>query len=826
MRFTIERLRTLVLVAGVLLVVALGVFLGLAKFRNRFIRKDLPQRLGLNIQEEAKDFVLSHSVGPHMQYKIRASKQVQLKQDGKVMLQLHDVVIELYGEDGGLVDRIAGNEFDYNPNSGIAKADGPVDITAMKPTVAPSIAPKATASQALTTRQKSGSLGTAAQTASSGEIHVQTSGLVFDRNSGEASTNQSVQFTLAQGSGSAIGAKFDAHQGLLTLDREVNLAIQRGEEPVKLFAQHALFDRDEKTCELTAATIRYGNGASSAEDAKVHFRDDGSAERLDAGRGFSVITTTGGRLTAPTGTLEFDEHNQPRRGHLQGGVTMDSENKGRKVHGTSPKMDLVFAAKGELKSAHLERGVQIVSDEQTASPEGDLHAHRSWMSPVLDIAFRNAGKQKVEPAEMHGTGGVTIVTTSQHGTGPASPEKMTADEVTGEFGPGGTLTAVTGRGHTSIAQTGANGTQQTTSGDVLVAHLAPAGATKAANHNSVGGAMQIASATVEGNVVLTQQPAQKGGAVQPALRATAGRADYDSEGEWLHLTRYPRVKDGALELSSAKLDVSQESGNAFARGNVKATWEASGETKPTAKTGKANASGMPSDFGAKGLTHVVAHEAELQRSGVATFKGSARLWQQGNSIAAPVIVLDRNRQVLTAEGTDAKKPVQVVLVSATAEVAGKQGASKQEGSSVITIRGGELKYSGAERKAVMRAGSAGRVVASTTDVKIKSNEVELFLLPPGNHAGKNGGAAQLDRMTSTGDVEISSGERHGLGEKLVYTGDSGNYVLTGTSSARPSFTDPVRGTVTGEALIFNSRDDSVKVEGDGQKTTTVTTAPK
>ena len=81
-------------------------------------------------------------------------------------------------------------------------------------------------------------------------------------------------------------------------------------------------------------------------------------------------------------------------------------------------------------------------------------------------------------------------------------------------------------------------------------------------------------------------------------------------------------------------------------------------------------------------------------------------------------------------------------------------------------------------------------------------------------------------MTSTGHVEISSGGRRGTGEKLVYSSDSGNYVLTGTSSALPRLTDPVRGSVTGEALSFNSRDDSVKVDGDGRKTTTVTTAPK
>jgi len=117
-------------------------------------------------------------------------------------------------------------------------------------------------------------------------------------------------------------------------------------------------------------------------------------------------------------------------------------------------------------------------------------------------------------------------------------------------------------------------------------------------------------------------------------------------------------------------------------------------------------------------------------------------------------------------------------------------------------------------------------VTSNADTTTKSNELELTLLPPGNHAGKDGASAQVDRMTSTGHVEILSGGRRGTGEHLVYTSDTGNYVLTGTAAAPPKLTDLARGTVTGQALIFNSRDDSVSIEGDGRKTTTVTTAPK
>ncbi|HVU47530.1 MAG TPA: hypothetical protein VHD85_15465, partial [Terracidiphilus sp.] len=72
----------------------------------------------------------------------------------------------------------------------------------------------------------------------------------------------------------------------------------------------------------------------------------------------------------------------------------------------------------------------------------------------------------------------------------------------------------------------------------------------------------------------------------------------------------------------------------------------------------------------------------------------------------------------------------------------------------------------------------------------------------------------------------ASGTRKGTGEKLVYTGDDGKYVLTGTASAPPRLTDPARGTVTGEALIFNSSDDSVSIEGGGRRTTTETLAPR
>jgi lipopolysaccharide export system protein LptA len=439
---------------------------------------------------------------------------------------------------------------------------------------------------------------------------------------------------------------------------------------------------------------------------------------------------------------------------------------------------------------------------------------------VADVDFRNGANGRLLMSAVKGAGGVVITGESQKAGGPVVPSRMAADEVTGEFGNHQELTRITGVGHASLEQTTATGARQTTSGDRLVAVLASVGKTSGQAAGQSDLAQQIQSATIDGNVVLTQQ--KPGETAQEEMRATAGHALYDGGSEWLHLTQNPRIDDAALQFTADKLDISQSSGDAFARGNVKATWLEAGPA--AAKQGKTAPGGLT--FGGQGPAHVIAAEAQMHRdTGEATFRGNARLWQDANSVAAPVIVLNQSRQTLVARSAGAGQPVSLVLLSG-AQSAGKAKEKTGSGPSVIRVRAGDLKYSGAERKAVLRAGSVGQVVAETAEATTSSNEVELVLLPPGNHAGPGGTAAQVDHLTARGNVAVTSNGRRGTGEQLVYSGDSGQYVLTGTAGSPPKMTDPVHGTVTGEALIFNSRDDSVSIEGQGHKTLTQTVAPK
>jgi lipopolysaccharide export system protein LptA len=824
-QLTIERLRTLVVAAGVLLVVALVVFLAVGRIKSHLNIRELPKRLGVDIQQEANGVTYSHALGAHAQFKIHASKAEQLK-DGQILL--HEVRIELFGQDGDRLDRIEGNEFNYDEKSGTAVAAGPVEITLMRPAVAPAIAPNATPDQVVKGKAISKPLASAAATAASGEVHVETSGLTSNWHTGVTTTSQRVNFSLTQGGGSAMGATYDSQQGTLTLDHDVELTTRRGSDTVQIHAAHAEFERDEHSCQLRAATAQYRGGKATASEAKLIFREDGSAVRLDATSGFSLATATGGHLAAPTGAMDFDEHNQPRHGHLEGGVLMESVSAGRQIHGTSPSADLDFSPQGDLRLAHLERGVEMSSeavsnaaDQKSGSAASTVRQSRRWRSSVADVQFRDVGGGRVEPAAIRGSGGVVITGESQRGNSAPVPSRLAADEVSGEFGADSQLTVMNGTGHASIMETTATGAKQTASGDRLEAHFAPgSGAGLGARSE------QVQSAILNGHVVLVEEPAAKPGAkADDPMRATAGQAVYEGAGEWLHLIQSPRVEDGAMQLSADKIDVSQQSGNAFAHGNVKATWRdesKSGSGRPA--SGSAGHDNMT--LGGEGPAHAVADDVEINKTtDEATFKGHARLWQQANSISAPVIVLERQKKALNATSTNPAEPVRVVLLTnggmPSASTAGKNSAGKSARPSVIRVRGSDLVYSDLERKAVMVGGAMGSVVAETESATSTSNQVELYLLPAGTRS--TAGQGQVDRMKASGHVLVSSESRRGTGELLTYTGSTGEFVLTGTAAAPPRIIDPVRGTVTGEALIFHSGDDSVSIEGGGRETRTETT---
>ena len=808
MRITIERLRTLVLAAGVLLVVALAAYLAVGKWRSTLSGRDLPRRLGANIQQEGRGITYTEAHGGHMLFKIHASRAEQLK-NGHALL--HDAQIEFFGQDGRSLDRISGSDFEYDQRSGMGTAAGRVEITLTQPQTAGA---------------NSGSAKLPRVPQAAHTVHVESSGVSFNQNTGVLTTAKPVNFTMAGGSGSALGARYDSEQGFLVLEHAVELNTMRGGRKVRVHAAHAEFERGEQVCRMTDANADFGKGQAVAGRVTILFGRDGSAQRLDAMDGFTLATTGGGRVTAPKGTLIFGVRNQPRNGEMQGGVKLESVSGGRQLQGSAPSAQMQFGAQGQIRHMALSQGVEISSNAQSGAGAQALRVARTWRSPVAQVDFRATQQGKVEPADLHGWGGVVVTSRTQRGTAAPVPAQFAADEVTGKFGPGAELTAMDGMGRAKLEQTLADGARQTASGDRIEARFAPA-APREDKAGAGQGAAEIQSAVLEGHVVIVQQPAQKKGEqAQPPLRATAGRATYAEAGQRLQLSQSPRVENGGLQLTGNTIDVSQQAGQAFAHGDVKATW-----LQQAGGTGEPKGASAGPGFGGQAPAHVVADEAQFsQAGGDAVFRGHARLWQGANSIAAPVIQLNRQKQTMIARSGLRGEPVQAVLLAtgeAAAGMAPKQASQRDPKKAsrepaVIRVTGREFTYSDALHLAVMTGAPEDQVVAEAGGAACRAQKVVLALKP----RGSGNETAEVERVTASGDVVVSSQGRRGAGAKLVYSSLTGEYALTGTPAEPPSLTDPARGTVTGAALIFNSRNDSVSIEGRGHQTQMETTAPR
>jgi lipopolysaccharide export system protein LptA len=242
---------------------------------------------------------------------------------------------------------------------------------------------------------------------------------------------------------------------------------------------------------------------------------------------------------------------------------------------------------------------------------------------------------------------------------------------------------------------------------------------------------------------------------------------------------------------------------------------------------KAGTQNAPPGMGGNGPVHVIAdraamHHATNQNDFYGTVKEPARLWQDTDSLTAPAIEIDRNNSQLKAWGEDTgSEPV------VHANFTSAMGAKHQQ--SVARVQSQTLVYSDKDRLADFR----GTVSMEQSDEVIHADDGLVYLKPaqaggkkPAASPNPPGQNSQIDHLVATGHVVFTQPGRKGEGEKLVYTADDGRYVLTGTPGALPHLWDSAHGTTTGTALLFNSQDGSVEVNGGQSSAVTDTRAPK
>ncbi|AXC11767.1 hypothetical protein ACPOL_2445 [Acidisarcina polymorpha] len=823
----IARLRRLIVSLAVLLIAVLALFFLYARHKAHQLIRDLPGKLGVDVTRSSDGFTYSQSVKGQTAFTIHASNAVQYT--GGSSATLHNVVITLYGAHGDRNDRITGSEFNYDQKAGVVTAKGEVQIDLQGATGANAAANSGTSQQANAPSESS--------KLDPGTIHVKTSGLIFNQNTQLATTTQYVEFTTAKGAGHSTGATYDVQKGLLVLDSSVELTSNRDGEPIAVHASHLEFLRNSLQAFLLKPISDYQSERTSADQAIVYFRKDGSAEHIDSQGHVHLVTNDGRDLTAGKAKVLLDVHSQPTRADVGGGLNFISHQQGadntsQQMHGIAVEATLEFASGGTLHHAQARDAVSFVDQQNGLSDDPGGSSTRELRAPQVDIDFLPPSKDDAQSRsianQVLASGGATAVLHTIRTKGPSQNTTIKGDQLLASLRDGHAITSLHGAGHTSVVDASPNGANSVTSGDTLQVNFATPGSRPAssAKQNPTAAAgldtAHIQSVIQEGNVVIIQTPAAKPDHPATPTRATALRADYDAATQILRLQGSPRVNDASTDLTGDEIAYHRDSGVADVTGNVKATYA---QAKPAANPGAGPAVSTGAvGLGSQGPRHVVSNSATLdQGHGKAIFRGQARLWQGPNSVAAPIIEVQRTPETLKAYGESSTSAAVTTVMTST--------AGPQHQSNVFRVHSQNLIYADAEHKAVF----TGAVTAEDASGTIHSDQIEAFLAtpnPPTNpsvkpeHPSAESGQSRIERIVATGHIVLQQPGRRGLGERLIYTSQDGKFVLTGTSATPPRLYDQIHGNVSGEALIFNSQDDSVSVTGGQARTVTNTRTAK
>jgi lipopolysaccharide export system protein LptA len=711
--------------------------------------KNKADKLGVDIQQSADQFTLSKSEGGRTLFTIRASKAVQVK-GGHA--ELRDVNIVVYGNQGNRFDQIYGKSFEYDAKTGIVQAAGEVHIDLQGVAVGqirPDLAPPKELQN---------------------PIHLKTSGLTFDRNTGIAMTNERIDFRVPQASGSAVGATLESKSNRLTLHSDIELQ-QSGDNGAKLVAKSGLITKDPPRIEFTDARMSRQTSDIDAQRLTVYLRDDNTIEKVLANGNVTAVThgKTEARAQAPQGLVLVDGKNQVRTATLSGGVNFESLGE-QPTHGTAGRVLFDFGGNNRLDKVHAVDNVRLVQDPPKDHPNGQT---MTLNGQAIDYFVRQHRAESVGPGEM--------LLRSGDG-GNKSSTVATADRITAIFSAKGRLETLVGTPNTKIVSSNPGQSDKVTTSNVLTLSMNPAGG--------------LARIVQEGDFHYIQAAAKPG---EAGSEATAAKAVYDPQTEMFTLSGNPRVTDAGATTTADHMRVNRRTGDAFANGSVKTTYS---ELKAQ-PNGALLATSDP--------IHVTAASMVAHRTGgTAVYSGGARLWQGSNIVEAPTIDFDRDKRTVVAQGKPGQ-PVSTVFVQPSQN--GKQ--------SPVNVTGSRLSYSDSDRQAHFDGG----VVLRSSDGTISADRATVYLLPRQQNASTSkisveNSASQLEKIVAEGHIVIQQGGRRGTGDKLVYLAKDASFTLTG---GPPSIFDAEHGKITGVSLTFFSHDDRVLVEG-GKSAPSVTKA--
>jgi len=773
MPVSVSRLRRWFAAAIIFVCVVVAAAYFYARHRVENALKQVPSKLGVEIQRTAHGFTLSKSEQGRTLFKLQASRAVQFKEGDRA--ELHEVTITLYGRDSSRFDQVYGQQFEYDQQSGNVTSQGEVSIDLQS--------------------NPQGMLNPDQETPRElkNPIHLKTTNLVFNQKTGDAATEAPIEFRVSEASGSAVGARYVAKDGVLSLESQVKIVVNSA-VPSTILAERAVLEKNPREILLQYPRAESPNRQGQSDEMRLFLREDNTLDhaiatghvelhskgvassahvlggRTEPARSAGSLARTWSQVSAQRLDVKMNQKNAAQTAVFTGDVEFKNDGP-QPAEARAGRATLSFGGKNVVENVDAEQQVKLIEHQRTkGKPAQDVEVSAPAMK------FLVAAGRRLTRAETFGPPEIAMLPVDNK----TSQTYVTADKFVAMFDALGQLSEVHGEPNARVVTRAPAPTHEpdrVSTSSSIDAHFRPG--------------TGIEALVQQGNFHYSSGTQQ----------AFAGSARYTPRDQILALNDSPQIIDTGMETTARRVRLNRASGDGFADGDVRTSYS---DLKPQ-PDGALLSSGDPIHVTAD---HMTAH----RNSSIATYAGSARLWQNANVVEAPSIRFQKEQRSLTADSSSNQK-VETTLI----------GTDKSGRAMPVAVSADHLSYRDSDRIAHFDGG----VTVRGSDLTITSDHMDAYLLrsvqegtpspvqttatgnaPP---AQENQGLAKLDKIIASGSVVITEPNRRATGHQLVYTASDDKFVLTG---GPPSIFDAEHGKITGVSLTLFRGDDRVVVEGD------------
>jgi lipopolysaccharide export system protein LptA len=755
--------------------------------------KKAPPPLAEGQERQSIGLTVSKNEGDRTIFTVEASKSTDFK--GQDISLLEDVKITVFGKLGDRRDVIHTQSCNYAKTDGGIQCSGNVQMDLQ-------------------------SAADAARGKLKGDpkwnvIHVETSGVTFERSTGRAQTVQPVTFTFANGDGDAVGAVYFSQEGVLRLIDEVRITVRPTPPP----GANPARDPKAKDVVMHGSSLEMGKqtkkvtlfGPATADtDAQELTAGELNALLDEQNRVKTIVAVPGSLNQVPLLVMHGPKGSQRLRAdYMQADLAVEGwvrtvEAQGN-LQGSSDEGEMqaengVVEMWPKVNEAHL---VTVRGNVRVDGHDAKTGLSRKLRTNALQVTF-DGGAPNQRSELKHGE---TLERGTVEWTDAAGADsKLSADKLTVDFGATGKAQHVIATGNVDTVRVLPGKPTQTATAATGDVQLDEAGQWKQMNlHDNVH--------LKEGDRSAESQQAVFEQAAQTAV-----------------LTGKAVARDESSETRATKITFHQDTGDIEAEGRVRST--DLGEKKASIQL-----SPVPANITAQ-------HMTGNAKTGHALYTGHARMWQGASVMEGNSIELFRQNQELRAVGD-----VKAVFPQQNSDnsAQGSKSTTTVSGSTASTPRAGTgnsgVKSAAAGATATKndpnrtdkqpvnwhincekltywdnenRAHLEGNVVAQSADQRMRGPVLELYFVRAADGTPNSQGTAQISRALGTGGVMVEEGDRKGTAERAVYTAEDDKFVLSGGT---PTLYDATEGTTTGRELTFNLADDTIVVDSESGKRT-------